>query len=154
MRISARARSAWRGTALLALQPAGETAGGARAVVDDGLYERFGRPDVVLGQHVAPLLAGFLGLQPGPAFAAPDSLTVVLHGHPRHREIRRTLPDKADQARNRKKLGSRGGRPPHFDPVDHRERHAVECGVNRLKGAASWPQGTTSSRSATRRPSS
>ncbi|MEU0525998.1 transposase [Streptomyces niveus] len=51
----------------------------------------------------------------------------------RRRGIRCTIPDKADQAHNHQKLGSRGGRPPHFDPDDYRERHAVECGNYRLK---------------------
>ncbi|GAA2460930.1 hypothetical protein GCM10010433_73870 [Streptomyces pulveraceus] len=46
----------------------------------------------------------------------------------RRRGIACTIPDKADHdhAHNRQKRGSRGVRPPHFDPVDYRDRHAVE----------------------------
>ncbi|MDX3262017.1 hypothetical protein PV336_22720 [Streptomyces sp. MI02-2A] len=40
---------------------------------------------------------------------------------------------KAGQARNRGKRASRGGRPPKFDPEDHKARHAVERGINRLR---------------------
>jgi hippurate hydrolase len=76
--------SSWRGTLLLVFQPAEENGEGARAMIDDGLYERFGVPGIVLGQHVSPIPAGLLGLRTGPAFAACDSLRVVLHGQGGH----------------------------------------------------------------------
>jgi amidohydrolase len=76
--------SDWSGTLLLVFQPAEEIGQGARAMIDDGLFNRFGVPDVVLGQHVTPMPAGLLGVTAGPAFAAADALRVVLHGKGGH----------------------------------------------------------------------
>ncbi|MEQ5801137.1 amidohydrolase [Halomonas sp. H10-9-1] len=70
----------WSGTLMLICQPAEEIFGGARAMLDDGLYERFARPDVILGQHNMPALAGTVGHRPGGSMAACTNLAVTVHG--------------------------------------------------------------------------
>jgi hippurate hydrolase len=79
-----RHRDTWTGTVVAVFQPAEESGAGARAVIDDGLFDRFGRPDVVLGQHVVPLPSGTVGCRTGPAMAASDTLRVRLFGRGGH----------------------------------------------------------------------
>jgi len=78
------ARDAWQGTVLAVFQPAEETAEGARAMIDDGLFDRFPKPEVILGQHVMPAPAGAIGYRPGTTQAAADSLEVRLFGRGAH----------------------------------------------------------------------
>ncbi|MCD0451710.1 amidohydrolase [Actinocorallia sp. API 0066] len=77
-------RSSWSGTVVAVFQPAEEVAAGARAMLDDGLLDRFPRPSVVLGQHVGPLPAGMVGHRSGPVMAALDALRVRLFGRGGH----------------------------------------------------------------------
>jgi hippurate hydrolase len=77
-------RAHWSGTVVAVFQPAEEVGGGAQAMVDDGLFERFGRPDVALGQHVAPFAAGTVSYRPGPTMAGSDAVTVRLFGRGGH----------------------------------------------------------------------
>lgn len=77
-------KDTWAGTVMLVFQPAEEVAGGARDMVRDGLFERFGKPEIVLGQHVGPLPAGMIGHGSGPMMAGADSLDVTLYGRGGH----------------------------------------------------------------------
>lgn len=86
-------RGTWTGTLLAVFQPAEEVGAGARAMLDDGLYDRFPKPSVVLGQHVSPVPSGVLGLHAGPAYAATDSLQITLHGRGGHGSMPETTVD-------------------------------------------------------------
>jgi amidohydrolase len=80
----AQARSAWRGTAMAVFQPAEETAEGAKAMIDDGLFTRFPKPSVIFGQHVVPGPAGSVAGRTGTIMAAADSLQIRLFGRGAH----------------------------------------------------------------------
>lgn len=77
----AKHKDAWHGTVLMVGQPAEEVIQGAKAMMEDGLYTRFPRPDYVLGMHdFGNIAAGSVGISSGPMMASSDSVTVVFHG--------------------------------------------------------------------------
>ena len=84
-RLLAQERSHWSGTLVLIAQPAEEIGQGARAMMADGLFENFPRPDFTLALHVdSALPAGTLGYTPGFAFANVDSVDVTFYGRGGH----------------------------------------------------------------------
>jgi len=57
----------------------------------------------------------------------------AIRRHLRRRRITATIPEPADQLKHRRNRGSRGGRPPAFDPTRYRQRNIVERAINKLK---------------------
>ncbi|HWG00506.1 MAG TPA: amidohydrolase [Trebonia sp.] len=82
--VLARQAATWSGTLLAVFQPAEEKGRGAREMVDDGLFERFPAPEIVLGQHVGPMPAGWIGHRGGPVMAASDAAEITLYGRGGH----------------------------------------------------------------------
>ena len=80
----AKSRGSWRGTLMAIFQPGEETAEGAQAMIDDGLFKRFPKPDVVLGQHVMSLPSGHLDWRKGVVTSAADSLQIRMFGRGAH----------------------------------------------------------------------
>ena len=74
-------KSNWKGTLMLILQPAEEVSGGARNMIQDGLFTRFPRPDYNLALHVSSGMdAGKVGYLPGWAMANVDSVDITVKG--------------------------------------------------------------------------
>ncbi|KAH8743911.1 amidohydrolase [Hyaloscypha finlandica] len=84
----------WSGTLIVLFQPAEERGTGAKAMIDDGLYNKhkIPVPDFVLGQHVMAMRAGSVGSKLGTIMAGADSMKITLfgvggHGSQPHRTI-------------------------------------------------------------------
>ena len=80
----AKSRDAWRGTLMAVFQPGEETAQGAKAMIDDGMFKRFPKPDVVLGQHVMSLPSGNIDWRAGIVTSSADSLQIRMFGRGAH----------------------------------------------------------------------
>ena len=81
VRALAKLKDQWHGTILFVAQPAEETGNGARALLRDGLYQTFGKPDFALGFHdKADMQTGHIGLTEGYCYANVDSVDVTVRG--------------------------------------------------------------------------
>jgi hippurate hydrolase len=80
-RALAESKASWHGTLMLIGQPSEETIDGSKAMLADHLYERFGRPDMIIGLHDGSnLAAGTVGLRAGAAQAGSTSIDVTIRG--------------------------------------------------------------------------
>jgi hippurate hydrolase len=74
-------RDEWRGTLMLVVQPAEERVLGARAMRDDRIWERFGKPEKALAFHVSSSdVAGIINVQEGSPYAGADTIDIIIHG--------------------------------------------------------------------------
>ncbi len=83
--ILSHSKDTWHGTLMLIGQPAEETIGGAKAMLDDGFLKRFPKPEVAVALHVGNTLpAGTVGITPGIYNTNADSLRITIYGKGGH----------------------------------------------------------------------
>jgi amidohydrolase len=93
-RILAATRDRWSGTILFVAQPAEEIGAGARAMLADGLYTRFPKPDFALALHTTSMLeAGVIGHVDGACYASVNSMDIVVRGLGGHGSAPHTAKD-------------------------------------------------------------
>jgi amidohydrolase len=74
-------KARWKGTVVMIIQPAEERIGGAKAMVEDGLYTRFPKPDYALAFHVAAEMAtGHIAGSESIQYSSSDSVDILVHG--------------------------------------------------------------------------
>ena len=74
-------KDTWRGKLMLIVQPAEERVLGAKAMRDDAIWERFGKPDYALAFHVSSSnVAGVINVQEGSPYAGADTVDIIIHG--------------------------------------------------------------------------
>lgn len=92
-------RDRWSGTLMFLGQPAEERGSGAKAMLDDGLYQRFGKPDYALALHCNSTIAtGKVWLRSGYAMANVDSVDITVFGRGGHGAYPHTTIDPVVQA--------------------------------------------------------
>ena len=74
----------WKGTLMAVFQPGEEVGRGAKSMIDDGMMQRFTKPDIILGQHVMVGEAGTVGYRSGAILSAGNSLKVKIFGRGAH----------------------------------------------------------------------
>jgi hippurate hydrolase len=77
-------KAQWKGTLMFVGQPAEETVSGAKAMLDDGLYTRFGKPDYAFAQHSWPRPYGTIGYNSGPVSSNSDAIEITFKGRGGH----------------------------------------------------------------------
>jgi amidohydrolase len=77
-------KNRWQGTLMFVAQPAEEVLSGAKAMLDDGLFKRFGKPDFAFALHSWPMAHGEVGFNVGAVTSNSDGFEAVFHGRGAH----------------------------------------------------------------------